>query len=164
MRSVLVLLLLTFGGCAMPGFLAQAPQIRGNKVDADAIKQLVPGISTRADVTALIGSPTIKATFDDNTWIYASELTRPVIGGTEGVRDQTVYRLTFNQAGVLTALDHRSLDDSQPVTVVERTTPSPGNDASFMQQLLGNVGKFTPGNPLGSDSGRQGGATNPGNF
>ena len=36
-----------------------------------------------------------------------------------------------------------------PVEIVSRTTPSPGNDVSFLQQLLGNVGRFNPGGPGG---------------
>ncbi len=34
------------------------PQVRGNKVDDDMLEQLVPGTSARADVIALLGSPT----------------------------------------------------------------------------------------------------------
>ena len=74
-RLVLVGCLLV-GGCS---FFAAKPQLRGNRVDADQLKELVPGTSTRTDVTALIGSPTARATFDDNTWIYISEVTRPRI-------------------------------------------------------------------------------------
>ena len=42
-----------------------APVVRGNKVDAEHLKELVPGTSTKADVTALIGSPTARDSFDD---------------------------------------------------------------------------------------------------
>ncbi len=151
-------------GCGTNDFFAYPPQVRGNKVDADALTQLVVGTSTRQDATALLGSPTTKAPFDDNTWIYISEVTRPVIAGTQGIEDQHVYVLTFDQKGVLTGVDKRSLKDAQPVQVVSRTTPSPGTEASFMQQLLGNVGRFGTA-PVGlSNQGAQGSSTNPGNF
>jgi outer membrane protein assembly factor BamE (lipoprotein component of BamABCDE complex) len=154
--------LAALAGCAMPDFMSFPPQVRGNKVDNELLAQLVPGTSTRADATALIGSPTARATFDDNTWLYIGEVTKPVIAGTNAVLDQQVVVLTFDQQGVLRGIDRRSQGDSVPVSVVSRTTPAPGNDASFLQQLLGNVGKF---NAAGSDSsGRQGGSTNPGNF
>lgn len=155
---------LASAGCSMPAFLSQNPQARGIKLDADALKQLVPGTSTRSDVTALIGSPTTKATFDDNQWLYIAEITRPEIGGTQSVLHQTVYVLTFDQAGVLTNVAEKTLADAEPVTVVARTTPSPGSEASFFQQLLGNVGKFSPGSGLGGSTGQQGSSTNPGNF
>jgi outer membrane protein assembly factor BamE (lipoprotein component of BamABCDE complex) len=158
----LAILLMALGACAMPRFLSFPPETRGNRVDPNALAQLVPGTSTRADVSALLGSPTAHASFNDDQWIYISEVTTPVIGGTNAVRGQQVYVMTFDQAGVLRDVEHKSLKDSQPVQVVQRTTPSPGSSASILQQLLGNVGKFSPGGA--AESGAQGSAENPGNF
>jgi len=130
------------------------PQLRGNRVDADQLKELVPGTSTRADVTALIGSPTARATFDDNTWLYVSEVTRPRIAQTQGVISQDVTVLTFDDQGILQDVKKLNQDDSVRVSVVARTTPSPGTEASFLQQLFGNIGRFnafgpTPQGPTG---------------
>jgi len=151
-------------GCGGTGGLFSfPPQVRGNRVDEEVLAQLVPGTSTRQDVIALIGSPTARATFDDNTWIYISEVTRPVIAGTQGVEDQQVDVLTFNEQGVLKAVARKTQEDALPVEVVDRTTPSPGTEASWWQQLLGNVGKFTAAAP-DSKQGAQGTSTNPGNF
>jgi len=148
-----LLIAATLGGCSLPGFMSFPPQVRGNHVDADALKELVPGTSTRADVTSLIGSPTIKAPFDDNSWIYIGETTKPVIGGTQAVLNQNVVVLNFSPAGVLTSITKKSADDSMQVSVNQNATPSPGSEASIMQQLLGNVGKFSPGGSLPSSSG-----------
>ena len=158
MRICLLTTVLTaaLGGCGVPAFMSFPPQVRGNNVDADALKQLVPGTSTRADVTAAIGSPTAHASFDDNTWIYIGEITKPVIAGTQDVLRQQVYVVNFEPSGLLRSVEHRTIKDSQAVDVVSRTTPSPGSNASFMQQLLGNVGKFSPGG--GSTGGSGGGS------
>ena len=80
LRSVLLAACLALGGCS---FFEAKSQLRGNRVDADQLKELVPGTTTRADVTALIGSPTARATFDDNTWLYVSEVTRRRIARTD---------------------------------------------------------------------------------
>ncbi len=147
-RSLAALVLLA--GCQMPDFLSYPPQVRGNKVDADDLSQLVAGTSTRQDVEALLGSPTAKGAFDENTWIYAEQITRPVIGGYQGVDAQRVIVMTFDAKGVLTALSKRNLADASKVDVVTRTTPSPGTEASFVQQLLGNVGRFNTTSPSSS--------------
>ncbi len=120
----------------------------------DQLKDLVPGTATRADVTSVLGSPTAKATFDDNTWMYISEVTQPRIGRVQGVQAQNVVELSFDGSGVLQSVKTLGQKDSQPVTMVARATPSPGSDATFMQQLLGNVGRFSagPGAGLGSGS------------
>jgi outer membrane protein assembly factor BamE (lipoprotein component of BamABCDE complex) len=138
---------LTLIGCLMLsscGWLMPHPTMRGNKVDADLLKELTPGVSSKADVTAVIGSPTARATFDDNTWIYISEVTQPRIGRTLGELDQNVVVLNFDEGGVLRTVHKLDKADSLPVSVVARTTPSPGTEASFMQQLLGNIGRFNP--------------------
>jgi outer membrane protein assembly factor BamE (lipoprotein component of BamABCDE complex) len=142
-RLLLVACLL-LGGCSF--FEAQST-LRGNRVDADQLKELVPGTSTRADVTALIGSPTARATFDDSTWIYISEVTRPRIARTQGVLSQGVVVLSFNDQGVLQDVKRLNQDDALPVTVVARSTPSPGTEASFLQQLFGNIGRFNAFGP-----------------
>src|ERR1700722_8307523 len=136
MRCCTLMLLLgcmLVGGCSV--FEAQS-QLRGNHVDADQLKERVPGTSTRNDVTALIGSPTARATFDDNTWIYISEVTRPRIARVQGILNQNVTVLSFNDQGVLQDVKQLNKDDAIPVSVVARTTPSPGTEAAFLHQSL----------------------------
>ncbi len=164
MRLLPAMFLLALSACSA----IDAPhQLRGNHVDADLMKELVPGTSTRADATSLLGSPTAKGAFDDNTWIYISETTRTRVGRLPGITAQDVTTLTFDQAGVLRDVKHLNQDDSLDVAVVSRATPSPGSEASFLQQLLGNVGKFSTGGVPGSGGGRvtpggSGAATAPG--
>jgi len=117
---------------------------RGSLMDADAIKQLVPGTSSRADATSVLGSPTAKATFDDNTWIYYSAVTSTRIARTPGINQQNVLVLKFDSGGILRSITKLDKDDSKDIAMAPGATPSPGSEASFMQQLLGNVGRFTP--------------------
>ncbi len=151
-RLVALTIAIGLAGCSA---FQPAAQLHGNRVDADQLKELTPGTSTRADVSALIGSPTLHATFDDNTWIYVSEVTRPRIGRTMGVEEQNVVVLTFDDRGVLSGVQTKSDADSLPVSVVARTTSSPGSEASFLQQLFGNIGRFNAAgvSPAGGPSG-----------
>lgn len=141
-RRLLLVSCLLMSACSL---LSPTQQVRGNKVDPDSLKELTVGVSTKADVTAVIGSPTAKATFDDNKWLYISELTQTRIGRTLGDEDQHVVVLTFDDKGVLRDIQQRDKKDAYPVSVIARTTPSPGTEASFLQQLLGNVGRFSAG-------------------
>ncbi len=145
LRRIPVLALLgvsVLSGCS---YLAPPPQARGDRVDAEQLKQLVPGVSSQTDAAALLGSPTAKGTFDQNTWIYVSELTRPVVGGTLTVQNQRVVELRFDDRGVLRNVTTLGPADALPVNVVSRTTAAPGTEASVLQQLFGNVGRFNPG-------------------
>lgn len=128
------------------------PQVRGNRVEPDMLKELTPGTSTKADVTAVIGSPTAHDTFDDNVWLYISEVTQNRIGSTQVELEQKVVVLHFNDKNVLTSIDNLNKADALPVTVIARTTPSPGTEASFLQQLLGNIGRFNPAGGLAASA------------
>lgn len=141
-RSAALCTFLLLAGC---GWLAPAPVVRGNHPDPDALKELVPGTSTKQDVTALIGSPTAHATFDDNTWLYIGERTQTRVGTFPVVLTQKVVVLTFNDQGVLEGISTRDKANALPVTVIARTTPSPGTNANFFQQLFGNIGRYVPG-------------------
>jgi outer membrane protein assembly factor BamE (lipoprotein component of BamABCDE complex) len=145
-RTLLLILPLLLGlsSCGVIHIFDPTFRQRGSRVDPDALKELIPGTSSRADVQALIGSPTAKATFDDNTWIYISQITTTRIGRTPGVRTQDVVILTFDQNGTLRGIAKRDKADAAPIAMAAGATPSPGSEASFLQQLFGNVGKFTP--------------------
>lgn len=142
---------LPLAGCSF----FQAPSTtRGDPVDVDAIKQLVPGTSTTADVTALLGSPTARETFNDNSWVYISQITRPQVGRLPAVLEQRVVVLDFDQGGVLRHVKVYSKADSKNVSMAPGTTPTPGASASILQQLFGNIGRFNgAGNDTGSSPG-----------
>ena len=141
LQSCLVALLVLLGACSV----VESPRtLRGAQVDPDDLKQLVIGTSTKKDAESLIGSPTTKGTFDDR-WIYISQTTHTRIGQLPGVDKQSVVVLSFDQGGVLRSIEQHGMKDAKPVSMVSRTTPSPGSEASFLQQLLGNVGRFNTG-------------------
>src|ERR1700677_3662078 len=97
-------------GCSTFSLFNAQPTLHGNRVDQYRLVELVPGTSTQADVTALVGSPTAKATFDPNTWLYISEVTQTRIARTPGVDDQNVVALVFDDGGVLR--DVKKLDQA----------------------------------------------------
>ena len=105
------------------GWLMPAPVVRGNKVDPVSLKELVPGTSTKADVSAVIGSPTARDAFDDNTWLYISELTRERIRARWESWNQNVVVINFDDKGVLTNVHQLDKADALPVTVIARTIP-----------------------------------------
>ena len=152
--AMLLLSPLAISGC---GLFAPIPTNRGQVVEQEDYRKLVPGTTTRADVTTLLGSPTSKATFDDNTWFYIAEVTAPVPLARPKVEHQQVLVLNFDQGGVLRQMRRLDKADGHNVAMVTQTTPSPGSDASFMQQLIGNVGRYNPmglgGDTLGGTSG-----------
>jgi len=143
------------GGCSV---VKSPVQQRGHRVDEDMLKELTPGTSTKADVQALLGSPTKRASFDDNVWIYMASVTRMRIGRYPALDSQDVTVVTFSPQGTLQNIDKLTKEDALPVDVVERVTPTPGSEQTFLQQLFGNVARLNPSIPIGGGGKIGGGA------
>ena len=69
---------------------------RGNLADKDRLQQIQPGVSTRDDVAAVLGTPSTMGTFDPNTWYYIGARTEK----TAFFRPDTVERKVVNQVKV----------------------------------------------------------------
>lgn len=151
--ATLVTLAALLGGC---GWLSERigpePIERGNRVDAERLGQITPGVQTRNDVEALLGSPTARGTFDEDNWYYISARTRTAPGRFLEVEDRRVIAISFNRQGVVTGVRELTQADGRNVQMVSRETPVPGNDRTILQALFGNIGRPGvdrpgPGNP-----------------
>jgi outer membrane protein assembly factor BamE (lipoprotein component of BamABCDE complex) len=127
-------MLLALGACALP------VEIDGNLPDPDAVAQVQPGKSTKADITRLMGSPSNISTFDSKTWYYASRRVERDTLGDVTLLEQRVYVVNFDDKGVVQDLQTH-LNDPHDVQMIARTTPAPGKELSFIEQLLGNFGR-----------------------
>jgi outer membrane protein assembly factor BamE (lipoprotein component of BamABCDE complex) len=145
-QSLLICTLLGLPGCAL---FTDSPHYRGIAVQDSDLKQLTPGVSQQADVQALIGPPTFVEQYDPNNWVYVSQVTKMRIARTEGVKNQSVVVVTFNNDGSFASYTRKTLGDAVPVRMDGSQTPVPGGSAGFFQQLIGGVGSY---NPLGTAS------------
>jgi outer membrane protein assembly factor BamE (lipoprotein component of BamABCDE complex) len=121
-----------------------APSVdqRGNLPNQEKLAEIHPGETTREQVQKLLGTPSSTGVFDDKAWYYISKRTEQVAFWDPDVLDQQVYIVNFDDKGVVKGLDHKELKDGQSITPVARATPSPGRELSFLEQLVGNLGKF----------------------
>jgi len=145
MRSGLML------GTAMILLAACSPTIdqRGNLPDADNVLAIQPGISTKDEVSLLLGTPSSVATFSDKTWYYISKRTETVAFFTPDVTDQQVLVVRFDDTDTVQQVALLGMDDAIGVDMVDRETPTHGQRLTIMQQLLGNIGRFTKGETSG---------------
>jgi len=117
---------------------------RGHAVTEEQLAQITQGVSTRADVRAVLGSPSQTSTFSDNAWYYISAVTQLRPGRALAVRSQRVVVVDFSPAGTVAAIRQLNQADMQRVDFVERETPSPGTERTILQALFGNVGRVGP--------------------
>ena len=148
--------LLLLAGCSV----FDAPVIqRGNRVTEALLQEITPGVQTRQDVQALLGSPTQSSTFGDPVWYYISSRTRTRPGRELSVSDQQTVVVEFDPRGVVTQVRTLGEEDGKPVAIVARETPTPGNDRTLLQALFGNVGRIGPGAAVPTSPGATGAGT-----
>lgn len=118
---------------------------RGNILDDYQMKELQPGVDTRDDVMRKIGSPTTIAPFDDNTWYYIGQKTAKKGIMDAKITEERIVAITFAEDGMVDKVMERK-DGREDIPLVQRKTPTTGNEFTVMQQLLGNLGKFNSQN------------------
>lgn len=139
--ALAVTLAVTLAGCSV---FEQPRDPRGNRLDAEVLGELVPGVQTRRDVLALLGSPTVTPAFDDLTWFYVGGITRQRVGRQQALQEQDVVAVHFRPDGTVDRVERLGMEDAVAVSPVARVTPTPGTEQSVLQQLFGNIGRFSP--------------------
>jgi outer membrane protein assembly factor BamE (lipoprotein component of BamABCDE complex) len=135
------------GAAAAMAIAGCAPTVdqRGNLPDADNVLAIQPGTSTKDEVAQLLGTPSAIATFNDRTWYYISKRTETVAFFNPDVIDQQVLVVRFDEVDVVQQVAMLGMDDANEVDMVSRETPTFGTRLTVVQQLLGNIGRFTRG-------------------
>lgn len=150
MKTIALLL----GSVALISACTPTQTNRGNMVEDFRMAEITPGVSTRTNVLKSLGSPTTTAPFDENVWYYIGQkMEKHGIFDPEVVEEKVVV-VAFNEEGIVEKLE-RVNSDRLDVPKVRRKTPTGGNEVTFMEQLLGNVGKFN--RPEGSAARTAGG-------
>jgi outer membrane protein assembly factor BamE (lipoprotein component of BamABCDE complex) len=116
------------------------------------------GSTTKDEVAKILGTPSSVSVFNnDKSWYYISRRTAQTAFFEPDVLDQQVYIVNFDDQGVVKAVDHKVLEDGKEITPVARATPAPGRELSFLEQLIGNLGKFNGAGPSSGGGGGGGG-------
>jgi outer membrane protein assembly factor BamE (lipoprotein component of BamABCDE complex) len=130
---------------------------RGFAPTPGSLEKLEIGTQSREDVIRLIGSPSAIATFNPNVWYYISQKQEYYAFFKPAMLEQNVIQLSFNESGRLTTMKKYDLADGKDIDMVSRITPTAGKEMTVLEQIMGNVGRFSgprqetnPGAPTGS--------------
>ncbi len=110
-------------------------------LDEDRITQVKTGSSSKNDVFEALGSPSIVSTFDDNTWYYIGQRTEREAFFKPVITDRKVIAVQFDDTDHVKSMDRIGLDQAVDIEPLEQTTPAVGRDITFMEQLIGNIGR-----------------------
>ncbi len=111
--------------------------------DDATIEEIQVGVHDHSSVSQLFGAPITIANFDGETWFYMRRHTEQIAFFSPEVKAQDVLAVKFDNRGIVADIRRYSVEDGQVVEFEEAETPTRGKELTFIQQLFGNLGRFT---------------------
>lgn len=122
---------------------AEQVSTHGQILRTATVEDVKPGVATKQDVRAVLGSPTSVAAFDNSVWYYISQVKVRKAFFKPDTAQQQVLVMHFDRDDVVDRIGVLNEEDSKEVTLVARETQTAGHKLTFLEQLLGNIGRFT---------------------
>ncbi len=119
--------------------------VQGYVPDEETLATVQQGVDNKDAVVSKLGSPSSVAAFDDDTWIYISKQTENFAFFEPTVVGQDVVAINFDPEGRVEEVRRYTLEDGRLIDPVTRETPTHGRELGILEQLFGNVGRFTAG-------------------
>ena len=120
--------------------------ITGNLPDPDLLANIEVGQVSKNEVLEFLGSPSTKATFNDNDWYYVSEKISTRAFFHHKVINRKVLIIQFDKRDIVKKITQLSLKDGEKIEMVDRITPTAGKEMTILKQIFGNVGRFENSN------------------
>jgi outer membrane protein assembly factor BamE (lipoprotein component of BamABCDE complex) len=137
-QSAMIIAMLALSSCT------PTVATRGNLLTDTQFQKIEAQKSTRNDVVQAWGPPTAASPFDQNTWYYIGETTSQKGIFAPQVDKRRIVRIKFSPANNDTVVEVADVDPklAKDVTPVSQTTPAAGKEYTFLQQFIGNIGKY----------------------
>jgi outer membrane protein assembly factor BamE (lipoprotein component of BamABCDE complex) len=117
---------------------------RGFVMDDELIARVKPGMDVQTVLTTL-GTPSTTSTVGNRTFYYISQRVRRRFQFQDfAVIDQRVLAVYFNKSFKVERIANYGLQDGVVFDFISRSTPTGGEEQSFLRNLFRGVTKFTP--------------------
>ncbi|PPD16594.1 MAG: cell envelope protein SmpA [Methylobacterium sp.] len=127
--------LLVVAGCA-----DQSIGQRGYVIDEKALAQIKVG-SSAEQVILVMGTPSTTATVGGQTYYYISQkLSRPILAMNDRITDQRVIAFYLDDKNRVSRIADYGLKDGAVFDFISRTTPTGGQEASFLSGIFRRLG------------------------
>ncbi|MBY6134640.1 outer membrane protein assembly factor BamE [Nocardioides marinus] len=117
----------------------------------DQLAEVVPGIDTRDSVAETIGVPSSTGVLNDSGYYYVATRFRHYGAAAPKPVSRDLVAISFDSAGVVQGIQRYNLEDGKVVPLERRVTSSSVQDSTFLRQLLGNLGNFSPDQFIGDN-------------
>lgn len=140
---MLLMAALAGAAAAMSG-CSPTTDTRGNLPLKEIVETIERGKHNRDQIAALLGTPSTTAMFGkQETWYYIGKRTETLAFFKPKLLERKILVIGFDDNGVVQTIGSYDASDGKPVTLVERVTPTKGKELGVLEQIIGNVGRFS---------------------
>jgi len=117
---------------------------RGNLPLSETIKSITQGKQNRNQVVSILGSPSTSASFGkQEIWYYIGKRTETWAFFEPKLVERKILAIKFDHRGIVQTIESYDATAGKPVKLVERVTPTKGKELGILQQIIGNLGRFS---------------------
>jgi len=114
----------------------------GNKVLAEKLERIKPGEVSKSQVKNILGNPSSQSLYGQSTWFYISDTRETFAFYKPEETERQVVAISFDPQNMVERVAEYGLKDGKQVIVSEKKTPTAGHDYNFLEQMMGNIGRF----------------------
>ena len=114
---------------------------RGSIEPDDSWKALSVGMS-KDELLRRFGSPSSQSSFGEETWYYVQTYKESKAFLKPEITDQKVIAIRFNAGETVQEIARYGLEDRQNVAMIDEKTRTEGHSIGFLEQAMGNLGRF----------------------
>lgn len=120
-------------------------ETKGYMMDRELVSAVQVGVDNKDSVAKTLGRPTFTGQFNDNEWYYVARSTAALAFRLPRVTDQTVLKVTFDQAGNVASVTTTGEEQVASIKPYDKQTPTLGRQKSFFEDIFGNIGVMNSG-------------------
>jgi outer membrane protein assembly factor BamE (lipoprotein component of BamABCDE complex) len=146
MRGRRLMLLTALLGAVAAATWACSPMAdtRGNLPLKEVVETIERGKQNRDQVAAMLGTPSTTTAFGkQETWYYIGKRTETLVFFKPTLLERKILVIKFDAQGRVDKVASFDATDGKPVAPVARVTPTKGKQLGVLEQIIGNVGRFS---------------------
>jgi outer membrane protein assembly factor BamE (lipoprotein component of BamABCDE complex) len=132
-----LLIVLAVGGCT------RIRDTKGYLYDPVMVASVAPNVDNKASVMRVLGRPSFESEFDKNVWYYVSQSTEQFAFRNPRAKEHQVMVVRFDAKGTVSQVEKLGRDQLVSIDPADDKTPTRGKEIGFLQQLFGNIGRFS---------------------
>ena len=116
---------------------------RGYQIDEQSLAKVQVGKTDKREALSLMGTPSTTSTVGGDAWYYIGQKEHRALAFMPAqTTDQHVLALYFDKGGRVSRVANYGMKEGKVFDFVSRTTPTGGQEPSFLKNIMNNLFRF----------------------